>query len=319
MEESIQHFLQYLSKERRYSPYTIRAYGTDLAQFADFLHHTGGMKNQTDIQSISKEDIRSFLGNLFRLGMNARSIARKLASLRAFFGYLVKMGTLKMNPVVALASPKLDKRLPEFLREDEIWNALKNIKTDSVQGLRDRAILELFYGTGIRLSELIHINTSDLDFHSGTIRVLGKGGKERIIPVGKYNRESIYLYLQNRKAFHPKAGNQAMFLNRFGERLSARGVQLIVRRWLMQASDKKKLSPHILRHTFATHLLDHGADLEAVKELLGHVNLSTTQVYTHLTMDRLKQIYKQAHPRAEINGSNEFLDDIKTEGNKPCA
>ena len=299
----IQHFLQYLSKERQYSSYTIKAYGTDLTQFAEFLYSTSGNKNPVDIQFISKEDVRSFLGKLLSMGMNARSIARKLASLRTFFSYLVKMGKLKINPVIALASPKLEKRLPEFLQEDEIWNALKNIKTDSIQGLRDRAILELFYGTGMRLSELININVNDLDFQSGTVKVLGKGGKERIIPIGKHNRDHIYIYLKNREAYHPKAGNQAMFLNRSGERLSARGVQLIVQRWLKQVSEKKKLSPHILRHTFATHLLDHGADLEAVKELLGHVNLSTTQVYTHLTMDRLKQIYHQAHPRAEVNGS----------------
>ena len=307
MEETIQHFLQYLSKERQYSSYTIKAYGTDLNQFAEFLYSTNDKENLIHIQFISKEDVRAFLGKLLSMGMNARSIARKLASLRAFFGYLVKTGKLKTNPVIALTSPKLDRRLPEFLREDEIWDALQNIKTDSVQGLRDRAILELFYGTGIRLSELVNINVNDLDFHSGTVKVLGKGGKERVIPVGKNNRHSIYIYLQNRNTFQPKTGDQAMFLNRFGERLSARGVQLIVQRWLRQVSDKKKLSPHILRHTFATHLLDHGADLEAVKELLGHVNLSTTQIYTHLTMDRLKQIYHQAHPRAEVNGSTVHL------------
>jgi integrase/recombinase XerC len=178
---------------------------------------------------------------------------------------------------------------------------LRSVTTDSVQGLRDRAILELFYGTGIRLSELIHMNTSDLDFHAGTVKVLGKGGKERIIPVGKNIRQSILAYFQNRNEYYPKTGNLALFLNRFGERISARGVQLLVQRCLKKVSDKKKLSPHVLRHTFATHLLDHGADLEAVKELLGHVNLSTTQIYTHLTMDRLRQIYQQAHPRAEGN------------------
>ena len=143
------------------------------------------------------------------------------------------------------------------------------------------------------------MNTNDLDFHAGTVRVLGKGGKERIIPVGRNVRQSVLTYFQNRNGYHPKTGNRAMFLNRFGDRISARGVQLIVQRCLKKVSDKKKLSPHVLRHTFATHLLDHGADLEAVKELLGHVNLSTTQVYTHLTMDRLRQIYRQAHPRAE--------------------
>lgn len=299
MEEIIQNFLRYLSKERHYSPHTIKAYQVDLNQFSEFVNNLKPKQNPVGIDHISKEDIRSFLGNLLRTGMNTRTIARKMASLRAFFKYLVRTEKITVNPVSALVSPKLEKRLPEFFREDEMRDVLKKVTVDSVQGLRDRAILELFYGTGMRLSELINMNTNDLDFHAGTVRVLGKGGKERIIPVGRNIRQSVYLYFQNRNEYHPKTGNQAMFLNRFGRRISARGVQLIVQRCLKKVSDKKKLSPHVLRHTFATHLLDHGADLEAVKELLGHVNLSTTQVYTHLTMDRLRQIYQQAHPRAE--------------------
>lgn len=299
MEEMVQNFLQYLSKERYYSPHTIKAYQIDLNQFFEFLVNQKTKPDPIEIDHISKEDVRSFLGDLLRMGMNTRTIARKMASLRAFFRYLIRTEKITVNPVTALVSPKLEKRLPEFFREDEIRDALRSVTTDSVQGLRDRAILDLFYGTGMRLSELININTNDLDFHAGTVKVLGKGGKERIIPVGRNIRKSILTYFQNRNEYHPKTQNHAMFLNRSGERISARGVQLIVQRCLKKVSDKKKLSPHVLRHTFATHLLDHGADLEAVKELLGHVNLSTTQVYTHLTMDRLRQIYQQAHPRAE--------------------
>jgi integrase/recombinase XerC len=299
LEEIIQNFLRYLSKERHYSPHTIKAYQIDLNQFSEFMENLNAEQNPVKIDHISKEDIRSFLGDRLRMGMNTRTIARKMASLRAFFKYLVRTKKITVNPVSVLVSPKLGKKLPEFFREDEMRDALRNVTADSVQGLRDRAILELFYGTGMRLSELINMNITDLDFHAGTVKVLGKGGKERIIPVGRNIRQSVYLYFQNRNEYHPKTGNLAMFLNRSGERISPRGVQLIVQRCLKKVSDKKKLSPHVLRHTFATHLLDHGADLQAVKELLGHVNLSTTQIYTHLTMDRLRQIYQQAHPRAE--------------------
>ena len=303
MEEMVQNFLQYLSKERHYSPHTIKAYQIDLNQFFEFLINEKSEQDPIEIDHVCKEDVRSFLGDLLRMGMNTRTIARKMASLRAFFKYLIRTEKITVNPVTALASPKIEKRLPEFFREDEIRDVLRSVTTDSVQGLRDRSILELFYGTGMRLSELINMNTNDLDFHAGTVKVLGKGGKERIIPVGRNIRQSILTYFQNRNEYHPKTENRAMFLNRFGERISARGVQRVVQRCLKKVSDKKKLSPHVLRHTFATHLLDHGADLEAVKELLGHVNLSTTQIYTHLTMDRLKQIYRQAHPRAEGNNA----------------
>ena len=299
MRKAIENFLQYLLSEKHYSFYTIRAYKTDLEQFTEFLIQK--RKNYPFPEEITREDIRLFLGDMIRHGISKRSVARKLASIRAFFGYQLRTGKVMLNPTVGIVSPKLAKVLPQFLREEEIRNALEAIVQDSAAGVRDRAILELFYGTGMRLSELVGLNIYDIDLASGTVRVYGKGRKERILPVGEKAGEAVKNYLLRRREFHPKNGNPALFLNSSGNRMSTRGVQLLVHKWLSRVSERKKLSPHVLRHTFATHLLNHGADLEAVKELLGHASLSTTQVYTHLTMDRLKKIYRQAHPRAEVN------------------
>ncbi len=301
MKKDIETFLQYLLSEKHYSSYTIRAYKTDLEQFVEFLIQKRGETDSPSPKEITREDIQLFLGDMVRHGISKRSVARKLASIRAFFGYQMRIAGLKTNPTAALVSPKLGKVLPQFLREEEIRNALEGITQDLAAGVRDRAILELFYGTGMRLSELVGLNLYNIDLVSGTVRVYGKGRKERALPIGKKAGETVKNYLARRRDFHPKNGNLALFLNSSGNRMSARGIQLLVHKWLSRVSEKKKLSPHVLRHTFATHLLNRGADLEAVKELLGHASLSTTQVYTHLTMDHLKKVYRQAHPRAEIN------------------
>jgi tyrosine recombinase XerC len=272
------------------------AYQRDIEQFTGFLDQT----HQNPIpEKISKEEVRSFLSDLIRHGMSKRSVARKLASLRTFFGYLARTGRIRSNPTVTLVSPKTDKVLPHFLREEEVLNSIERVDQRSAAGVRDRAILELFYGTGMRLSELVRLNLEDIDLIAGTVRVFGKGSKERILPVGRTAGHAIQRYIQRRNELQPKGGDRAIFLNNRGGRISARGVQYIVYHWLSSVSEQEKLSPHLLRHTFATHLLDHGADLEAVKELLGHTSLSTTQIYTHLTMERLRKVYKQAHPRAE--------------------
>ncbi|MBN2030265.1 tyrosine recombinase XerC [bacterium] len=295
----LERFIQYLSSQRQYSSHTVQAYRTDLEQFFEFMKQRIGPHEQPCPENVSKEDIRIFISGLVRHGMSSRSVARKLASLKALFRYLLRTGTVKSNPTATLNGPKLEKHLPEFLRVEEIRDALASIDQKSVTGLRDRAILELFYGTGMRLSELIHLHVEDINLSGGTVRVYGKGGKERILPVGRNTGKKIKAYLLRRRELRPKAGNRAIFLNRQGGQMSSRGVQLIVHKWLKQVSEKKQLGPHVIRHTFATHLLDRGADLEAVKELLGHASLSTTQVYTHLTTDRIKKIYRQAHPRAE--------------------
>ncbi|HEX9934451.1 MAG TPA: tyrosine-type recombinase/integrase, partial [bacterium] len=205
------------------------------------------------------------------------------------------------DPTAALPFPKAEKTLPRFLSEAEMARALELVHPDSPLRSRDRAILELFYGTGIRLSELVGVNLEDLRLGDLTIRVLGKGRKERILPLGKSAYNALKQYLDMRANFKPRADEWAVFLNPMGKRLSVRGVQLIVQRWLRNASEKEKLSPHLIRHTFATHLLDRGADLESVKELLGHASLSTTQVYTHLTRDHLLKVYRQAHPRSDLD------------------
>ena len=299
MRDSVESFVTYLTSEKRYSPHTAQAYETDLKQFIDFLVKILNKPDPPSPESTTREDVRLFLSGLIRHGMSNRSVARKLASLRAFLRYLVRTERINANPTLTLVPPKPDKHLPEFLREEEMSNALDVIAKDTPAGIRDRAILELFYGTGMRLSELVKLNVHDVNLHGGTIRVHGKGRKERMLPLGKNIERAIRIYLTRRNELRPKSEESALFLNRSGKRISPRGVQLLVQKWLRLVSEKKKLSPHILRHTFATHLLNHGADLNAVKELLGHASLSTTQVYTNLSLEHLKRVYRQTHPRAE--------------------
>lgn len=301
MAQAIVAFNQYLSKERRYSKHTSEAYRRDLEQFLDFqVYHRE--TDQIFVHSIEKKDIQFFMGDLIRHGFSKKSVGRKLASIRAFFRYLVQTDCLQANPAATLMTPKTEKRLPEFLFEKEILSALDQVETDTFQSSRDQAIIELFYGTGMRLSELTGLNVPDYDPTACVIRVLGKGGKERILPIGTKLASVLQKYLTARKSYLKEKNSEALFLNRTGTRLSSRSIQNRVGRILGRVSEKKKLSPHLLRHSFATHLLDRGADLRAVKELLGHASLSTTQIYTHLTMDHLKNVYKQAFPRSSARG-----------------
>ncbi len=300
MKATLELFMKYLSQGRRFSSHTVKAYRTDLEQFIVFLVERNTDGSIPLPQQVESEEIRSFLGGLLQHGMNKKTIARKLASLRAFYGYLVKTGSVGQDPTFNLVSPKMDQKLPRFLSEKEIFDALMNIEPKSLIGARDNAIIELFYGTGLRLSELVGLNLEDFNPIGMTVRIMGKGRKVRIIPMGKSAFKALNEYLLRRPEFHPVHKEIAIFLNSSGKRISTRGVQYLVLKRLKTASEKEKLSPHLLRHTFATHLLDHGADLESVKELLGHASLSTTQIYTHLSMDRLQQVYKQAHPRSEL-------------------
>jgi site-specific recombinase XerD len=255
------------------------------------------------IERITRDHVRDFLGGLVRHGLEKSSVSRKLASLRAFFGYLEKLGMIQNNPTASVAGPKVEKRLPKYFNEAEIDRSIGLIDSGTDAGIRNRAILELFYGTGMRLSELTGLDIQDIDFSGGTVRVLGKGGKQRVMPLGRTAAGTLRRYLEIRNRFSPAIRNKALFLNAQGGRISGRGVQYLVRKTLAEGSEKRQLSPHMLRHSFATHLLDHGADLQAVKELLGHASLSTTQTYTHLTRDRLQKIYRQAHPRSETSKS----------------
>jgi len=294
----LKEYCDYLRFTKGYSNNTISAYKRDIEQFFEFLNEI--VESVLELENIGQEDIRFFLGHLIEHGTDKKSVARKLASIRGFFKYLKTRGLIPFDPAQAIRPPKTEKKLPSFLQEEEIVNAIEQIPQDSPAGARDRAILELFYGTGMRLSELAGLNMFDIDDLGTSVKVTGKGNKERVIPVGTKVLESLGVYLTLRERFNPDKNTQALFLNKSGKRISKRSIQAIVRRWLEKVSEKKKLSPHIIRHTFATHLLDNGADLESVKELLGHVNLSTTQIYTHLTTERLKKVYRQAHPRAQI-------------------
>ena len=297
MAPAVEAFLSYLSSEKRYSELTVAAYRPDLGQFVGFLEDVLGMKPPS-IHEVGKNDIRQFLGDLLRHGLAKRSVSRKLASIKAFYNYLFRKEFVESNPATLVQSPKLDKPLPDFFREEEVRQMFDSVDPVTAADFRDKAILELFYGTGMRLAELATLDMGSIDLRSGTVKVLGKGSKERIIPVGPHLARSVKAYLTQRSEFKPRPEERALFLNQKGNRLSRRGVQLRVEKWLGRVSDRKRLSPHLLRHSFATHLLDRGADLEAVKELLGHSSLSTTQVYTHISMDKLRKEYKQAFPRA---------------------
>jgi site-specific recombinase XerD len=213
--------------------------------------------------------------------------------LRTFFKFLSREGYIKTNPATLLLTPKLDKRLPQFLTEDEINKLLDSPSKDDISGLRDRAIMETFYSTGMRISELVGLNLEDVDFISGVVKVRGKGKKERLLPIGEKALTALRHYLDKRKE-----KTKEIFLNKSGTRITDRGVRDILEKYIKLTSLKENISPHTLRHTFATHLLNHGADLRSVQELLGHVNLSTTQIYTHLSTERLKNIYDKTHPRA---------------------
>jgi integrase/recombinase XerC len=295
--EALQQFLTHLARERNFSPCTVDAYRTDLLQFCAHLRETAGREPAPS--EVDRLTVRSFLGHLNGAGFKKRSIARKLAALRAFFGHLAREGAVPRDPTAGLRSPKLERRLPRFLDEEEARNAMEMPFPEHAAGDRDRAILELFYGGGVRLGELSGLDLGDVDAEIGTARVLGKGGKERIVPVGRKASEALRRYLDRRPALIPPGipDERALFLNRRGRRLSDRGIQGIVSKHLLTATGRR-LSPHTLRHTFATHLLNAGADLNAVKDLLGHVSLSTTQVYTHVSVEHLKRVYRQAHPRA---------------------
>jgi tyrosine recombinase XerC len=291
MNSQLSRFLTYLSDEKRYSDYTVRAYGTDLAHFVDFLIENQGKSRWEEVKA---DDVKNFLGFVLRHGYSRRAAARKLSSVKSFFKFLCWDGVLDYNPARGVKTPKLEKRLPGFLTQSQIEEAL-NIAGDDPVSRRDRAILEVLYGAGLRAAELVGLNIDDIDFSGETIKVRGKGQKERILPLGQMAKKSLEQLLTLRNG----APEPAVFLSKHGKRLSTRELQRIVKRRLLQIGDASGAHPHILRHSFATHLLERGADIRAVQELLGHSSLATTQVYTHLTAERLKKIYDKAHPRAE--------------------
>jgi tyrosine recombinase XerC len=296
MPNLIENFLESLEYERDASPHTVKAYRGDLAQFAAMLE----IKNDTDLKIVNPVRVRAFLAKLKEAGCTKRSIARKLASVRALYRYLCRRKYVRANPASVIRAPKLDRTLPSFLDVQEVARLLETPPADSFAGLRDRAILETLYSTGMRVSEVAGMDTRDIDRHGGVVRVLGKGRKERLAPLGKYAMKAIADYLAIRDAHFRGKGIEggALFLNKHGGRLSARGIERLIEKYVLIAGFSKKIGPHTLRHSFATHMLNAGADLRSVQELLGHASLSTTQIYTHVTHERLKKVYDKAHPRA---------------------
>lgn len=318
MLEQIEAFLSYLQAERAVSPHTLKNYASDLQQFRAFLREkklapskpvvSGAERGDAwqrtiDPSEIDSLTIRAFIAELHTIGIARSSIARKLATLRSFFRYLCREGVLQANPAKLVSTPKLPKRLPAHLSVDEIDRLMASPARQDAPSARDRGILELFYASGIRLSELVGLDVGDLDLREGLVKVKGKGNKERIVPVGSKAAAALRRYLERRKELIPESGGnpvgpQALFLNRLGGRLSARGVARILLKYLQRSGLGPKITPHGLRHSYATHLLEAGADLRAIQELLGHSRLSTTQRYTHLNLDRLMEVYDKAHPRA---------------------
>ena len=300
LEEGIVRFLEHLDKERNCAEYTLSSYRCDLQQFARFLYPR--VDNlQLPLRVVQREQVQSFVADLEEKGLKASTVARKLAALRSLFRYLCREGALVANPAGAVASPLVERALPRHLPVEQVAEAMEVPTTERFSGMRDRVILEVFYGGGIRLGELVGLNLSSLDLAEGTIKVMGKGRKERIAPIGAKAQEALKAYLQRRAEVllecdmsQVEAG--AIFLNGRGKRLSRRTVQRIVERHLRAVSEDDSLSPHRLRHSFAAHLLDAGADLVAVKELLGHATLAATQSYTEVSLEHLQAIYAEAHP-----------------------
>lgn len=289
MDKYIEKFIRYLEIEKNYSGHTILNYRLDLEDFGKFIG--GG-----PLENIDYLALRKYLAVLKEKKLSARTVGRRLSALRTFFRFLTREGYLKLNPMLMLSSPKQEKHLPAFLTEEEVAKLIESaFSKDAADalGLRDRAILETFYSTGMRISELVGLGIDDIDMISGIVKVRGKGKKERIVPIGETALKAIRAYLDGRKK-----ESSALFLNKNGVRIGTRGVRGMVHKYILFAGIKQGVSAHTLRHSFATHLLNRGADLRTVQELLGHANLSTTQIYTHLTTEKLKSVYDKAHPRA---------------------
>ncbi|WP_018126503.1 tyrosine recombinase XerC [Balneola vulgaris] len=304
MKVTIDKYLRYLSVEKNASPHTITSYENDLLNFLDFCTHQFEKESdKIDLAQIDRLTIRLWLGNLSEEGLAKSSIARKVASLRSFFKYSFSRGYIQKNPAHLLVVPKKDKTLPKTTTPEDIQRMMDVVNTDTPKGKQSRAVLELFYATGIRLSELIGLDISHLDLHKKQITVLGKGNKQRIIPLGNRAYEALKDHLETKeKLFGSRTDNDALkavFLAGNGQRMYARYAQRIVEKYLSKTSEVTQKSPHVLRHSFATHMLNNGADIRIIKEFLGHSNLSATQIYTHTSVERLKNVYEHAHPRAK--------------------
>ena len=288
-------FLSYLAYERRYSKHTMEAYQNDLEQFYYYLKTEYAKEG---IELATHLEIRSWIVKMMEAEISPRSINRKLSSLKSFYKFVMRNGILSKSPMAKVLAPKTSTRLPVFVEKTGIERLLNDIEfPDTFEGKRDKMVIELFYNTGMRRSELLNLKETDIDSYQAQIKVLGKGNKERIIPIQPQLRDGLKVYItfKNTTISHPSA---FLFVNSEGKQLAPSNIYQLVKKYLNLVTTVDKKSPHVLRHTFATHLMNNGADINAVKELLGHTSLAATQVYTHNTIDKLKDIYKQAHPKA---------------------
>jgi integrase/recombinase XerC len=292
----IQPFLQYLTFEKRYSKHTITAYETDLTSFFDYIEIQYGT---TPLQQLTHTYIRSWLASLKDEGLTSKSLVRKISTLKSFFKYELKNERLQLNPMAKVMAPKVEKRLPQFVEHKDLERLFSDLEfPDDWQGHTDRLLVRLFYDTGMRLSEALNLQVHNIDFSNYSLKVLGKGNKERIIPASPALLKEMKSYLDNWRQTQESFNSALLFVSEKGQPLGARKVYTSVKRYLSQVTTIEKRSPHVLRHSFATHLMNNGADLSAVKDLLGHSSLAATQVYTHNTIDKLKNIYNKAHPKA---------------------
>ncbi|HKV41831.1 MAG TPA: tyrosine recombinase XerC [Blastocatellia bacterium] len=305
MQDYIDRFAECLRYERNVSAHTLRNYMSDLGQFYDFISPIDkqGKRRPVDIHRIDHIGIREYISSLYVEKRKKTSIARKLATLRAFFKFLCREQVLELNPAKLVSSPRLDKKLPKVLSIDDVIKFIETPETDTVLGKRDRAILELLYAAGTRVAELVGLDLTDVDFKHESIRVTGKGKKERIVPFGSKAKEALQTYLGVRGELLAEAAQNerdpmALFLNYQGTRITTRSVGRMLDKYLRECAMANDISPHSLRHSFATHLLSAGADLRSIQELLGHARLSTTQIYTQVSVEKLMEVYDKTHPRA---------------------
>ena len=308
MKDQLREFLEYLRLNRNASEHTVAAYESDISQFVVFAaEHLQKRRVDLDLDDLQLTTIRAFMGALYKEGQSRASVARKLSALRAFVRFLKREGLIDSDPAALAVSPRREVKIPAHLSIDEMSRLLETPDGSEPLGRRDRAILELFYASGLRLSELVALDLEDVNLHGRIVRVMGKGRKERLVPFNEATRQALKRWLADRAALvkmpaRPTAQGDPLFVNFRGTRLTGRSVQRLVGRYVASCSTRFGISPHALRHSFATHLLQRGADLRAIQELLGHVQLSTTQRYTHVNAAQLLDVYRKAHPRAKGRG-----------------
>ncbi|MCL6593460.1 MAG: site-specific tyrosine recombinase XerD [Alicyclobacillus sp.] len=295
MSDWLARFVEYLAVERGLSANTLASYEHDLRSFAEFLKETAQIH---DLAAATQAHMTAYLGHLRALGRASTTVSRNLASLRSFYQFLQKEGVIPRSPLQWVMNPRVEKRLPRVLTESEVERLLMAPDSRTPAGARDKAMLELLYATGIRVSELVSVRLTDINLSTGFLRCFGKGGKERIVPIGEVACRAMLDYLQFARRHLLKVPSDAAFLNHHGHPMSRQGFWKILKKYARSANIQKEITPHTLRHSFATHLLQRGADLRAVQEMLGHADISTTQIYTHVTRSHLQEAYNSAHPRA---------------------